>query len=69
MWDLIQHFQIEKAREEAQDAAASVHSQNIRIEAVDDPIERLTLACQAMWELLRDHSGLTEGWTAPYPAK
>lgn len=61
MWDLLQHFQIEKVREEAHDAAASVQSQNIRIEAVDDQIERLTLACQAMWELLHDHSGLTEG--------
>lgn len=24
-------------------------------------VDRLSLACQAMWELLRDRSGLTEG--------
>jgi hypothetical protein len=61
MWDLLQHFQIESVREEAQDAAWAARSQNSRIEAVEAQIERLTLASQAMWELLRDHSGLTEG--------
>lgn len=61
MWDLLQHFQIESVREEAQDASWAARSQSSRIEAVEAQVERLTLASQAMWELLRDHSGLTEG--------
>ena len=59
-WDLVQHYQIEKAREEAQLAHAKSEGQGHRVDYVRDQVERLTLACQAMWELLRDHSDLTE---------
>lgn len=61
MWDLLQHFQIESAREEAHDATSAAYIQGSRIDALEAQVERLTLASQAMWELLRDHSGLTEG--------
>ena len=59
-WDVFQHFQIEKARQDAQLAGAKAEGQGARIDYVDDRVERLTLACQAMWELLRDCSDLTE---------
>jgi hypothetical protein len=54
MWDLIQHFQISNARDEAREVAERVESN------LDDKIGRLSLACQAMWELLREQYGLTE---------
>ncbi|RYD36467.1 MAG: hypothetical protein EOP87_05405 [Verrucomicrobiaceae bacterium] len=60
MWDLIQHFQIDKARNEAREAIRQADGQRSRVASTDEKVERLTLACQAMWELLRDHHGLTE---------
>lgn len=60
MWDLLQHFQIENARAQAKDASLKADRQESQVGSVQDQVERLTLACQAMWELLRDHSGLTE---------
>ena len=57
MWDLLHHFQIQEASREAKEASSKTNSQ---VGSVQDQVERLTLACQAMWELLRDHSGLTE---------
>ena len=60
MWDLIQHFQIEEAKQEARDAARRAAGQESRSAATNDQVERLMLATQAMWELLRDRLGLTD---------
>jgi hypothetical protein len=60
MWDLLQHFQIEGVRKQALDASAKAEQQDSRAGAVEDQVERLTLACQAMWELLSQHAGVTE---------
>jgi hypothetical protein len=54
MWDLIQHFQISNARDEAREDAERVESK------LNEKVERLSLACQAMWELLREQHVLTE---------
>lgn len=60
MWDLLQHFQIEKAREEARDAATKTETQDARLRRLEDRVDQLSLACQGMWELLRENSSLTE---------
>ena len=60
VWDLIQHEQIKRAKSDAAYAKESADGQGSRIDNVIDQVERLTLACQSMWELLRDHSDLTE---------
>lgn len=60
MWDLLQHFQIEEVRQKADDASRNAERQQADVGSVQDQVDRLTLTCQAMWELLRDHSGLTE---------
>jgi len=60
MWDILQHFQIQKASDEARQAALKTDHQESKVGNVQDQVEKLTLACQAMWELLRDHSGLME---------
>lgn len=60
MWDLIQHFQIQEARDEARNATRRADRQENRTATTNDQIERLMLASQAMWELLRDQLGMTD---------
>ena len=59
-WDVLQHFQIEKAKSEAQLASLKVDGLIARKDNTKQELEELTLACQAMWELLRDHLGFTD---------
>ncbi len=49
-----------KAEQEARDASSQADRQGVRVNDALKQIECLTLACQAMWELLRDHSELDE---------
>ena len=59
-WDLIQHFQINEAKSDARDALHTANSQDNKRRYLQNQVDRLSLACQAMWEILRDHTGLTE---------
>ena len=59
-WDVFQHFQIAEVREEAQLAGAKAEGHGNRIDDLDAKVARLALACQAMWELMRDCSDLNE---------
>lgn len=52
--------QYRQAETEARDAAEQARRQKVRVDDALKQIERLTLACQAMWELLRDHSDISE---------
>lgn len=61
LWDLIQQSRIERAERSASNAGQKAELQAIEQRDLTRQVEHLTLACQAMWELLRDHSGLTEG--------
>jgi hypothetical protein len=60
LWDIIQHYQIEEARGEARNAVERASRQEARVATINDQIERLLLASQAMWELLRDQLGMTD---------
>ena len=59
-WDILQHYQIDKARTAAEIASAKVDSLSAKKDNTKQELEELTLACQAMWELLRDHLGFTD---------
>ncbi len=59
-WDVLQHFQIEKAKSAADLASSKVDGLIARKDNTKQELEELTLACQAMWELLRDHLGFTD---------
>ncbi len=59
-WDVVQHFQINKAREAANIASNKVDSLAGRNDNTKQDVDELTLACQAMWELLSEHLGFTD---------
>ena len=59
-WDLYQQSQIAQNASAANRASNKVERVGQRIEAVEAKVDGLALACQAMWELLRDHTNLTE---------
>lgn len=59
-WDIVQHYQIHKAKETAELASSKVDGLVARKDNTKHELEELTLACQAMWELLRDHLGFTD---------
>jgi len=60
LWDFFQQRQIRQARREAGEASrAGERAQRSSI-AVEERLDRLTLACRALWELFRARTGLTE---------
>ncbi|MCA9283427.1 MAG: hypothetical protein KDA30_15475 [Phycisphaerales bacterium] len=60
IWDLWQQKQIGEAGAAA-DAAGSSASRAVReVGYMEQRLERLALTCQAMWELMREHTGITE---------
>ena len=59
-WDLLQQLQINEAKSDARDAKSTANSQDNKRRYLENKVDRLSLACQAMWEILRDHTGLTE---------
>jgi len=60
LWDIVQHYQIKEAREEARSAADRASRQETKVATGNDQIQRLMLATQAMWELVRERTGLTD---------
>ncbi len=60
IWDILQHNQINKIRQAAEIAGNKADSLSARKDNTKQEQEELTLACQAMWELLRDHLGFTD---------
>ncbi|MCA9282532.1 MAG: hypothetical protein H6812_02835 [Phycisphaeraceae bacterium] len=60
IWDLWQQKQIGDV-EAAVDTAGMSASRAVReVGHMEQRLERLALACQAMWELLSEHTGITE---------
>lgn len=60
IWEIYQQTKINQAKNTAQEAKTSADRQAYDIVSIHEKVDRLTLCCQAMWELLRDHSDLTE---------
>jgi len=60
LWETYQQSRIAGAEQAAESAEARVDRYARRLDEVQRHVERLSLACQAMWELLREVSDLTE---------
>ena len=60
IWDLYQNQQIEQNTLSANRAASRTERHSDHIDNLTRHIERLSLASQAMWELLKSRSDLTE---------
>ena len=60
LWEVYQHSKIANAERTAEQAKSKADRYATDISNIQRHVERLSLACQAMWELLRDHSDLTE---------
>ncbi len=60
IWEVYQQSKIAEAKQAANDAQAKASGQAYDITSIHQKLELLSLSCQAMWELLRDHSDLTE---------
>ena len=61
LWDLLQHYQIGEAQRSAHRAEHAVNRAQTDHADLRRSIDTLALACQAMWELLRErHGDLTD---------
>ena len=63
-WEMYQQYQISGAKSDAADAKLRAETANREVQHIEhtlvEKVNKLTLICQAMWELMRDQSGLTE---------
>ncbi|MEM7784579.1 MAG: hypothetical protein AAF623_14615 [Planctomycetota bacterium] len=59
-WEIYQQREIDSAKRTANRAELKAAQQQDYIRRLEDKIDSLALACQSMWELLRDNSRLTE---------
>jgi adenine-specific DNA methylase len=60
IWDLYQQQQIATAGRTADRAISKAERHANHIEELQQHVERLSLASQAMWEILRDRAEITE---------
>jgi hypothetical protein len=60
LWESYQPARVAGAERAAENAEAKVERCANKVEDLQRQVERLSLACQAMWELLRGCSDLTE---------
>ena len=60
LWEAYQQTRIAGAERIAESAESKVDRCANKIEDLQRHVDRLSLACQALWELLRERSDLTE---------
>jgi hypothetical protein len=60
VWDYHQHGRIRDAQAEARRGASSAESARSEVADLGATVDRLTLANQAMWELLREKHSLSD---------
>jgi hypothetical protein len=60
LWDVYQQTRIAGAERAAESAESKVERSARAVEDLQRHVDRLSLACQALWELLRERSDLTE---------
>lgn len=60
IWEMYQQAKISEANQAAESAKSKADRTIQSIQDLEKHVERLALACQAMWELLRDGTELTE---------
>lgn len=59
-WELYQTRQIGSARRQAEKASADADRVVTNMLLLENKVESLALACQSLWELLRENTQLTE---------
>jgi rRNA maturation endonuclease Nob1 len=60
LWDLLQQSQINRSRQSADTADFKASVAQANIEQLETQVQTLSLACQAMWELLGKSYGVSE---------
>ena len=60
LWELYQQSQIRDASATATRAESKAQNFGYEIARLEDRIESLALTCQALWEVARDQSGLSD---------
>lgn len=60
LWDIRQQGQIHAAQAGVDQANSKARNAERKTESLQQQIDHLTLLCQSMWELLRDHSDLAD---------
>ena len=60
LWEIYQQRGIRAAKSSAARADSKAQNVGLTIRRLEDKVDALALSCQAMWELLRDRSKLTE---------
>ena len=60
LWEMYQQKQIASANSTADHAAGKADGLAGELQRINRHLDRLTLACHSMWELIRDNTQLTE---------
>ena len=60
LWELYQQSRIQDANATASRAESKSQNVAYTIARLEDKIDSLALTCQALWEIARDQSGLTD---------
>ena len=60
IWNMQQEARIAEAKNDAEDAKNEVSRYKERIQELEFALNRISLASQALWELLRSRVGITE---------
>ncbi|MGC6426852.1 MAG: hypothetical protein ACON5H_07655 [Akkermansiaceae bacterium] len=60
IWDIQQASQIREATNDAVEAKQQAHRTNDELTGLQRQVDHLTLLCQSMWEVLREHTGLDD---------
>ena len=60
LWDIHQQGQINSANDAAGDARSKAQDAERGVQNLQRQVDHLTLLSQALWELLREHTNLTE---------
>lgn len=59
-WELYQQTQIRAAHSSANRAHASAQQTNRQIERLEEKVDALALACQSLWEIVRETTNFSE---------
>ena len=60
LWQSYDYAQTMRTEAAADRANMKADRQSYKIQDISDQVDRLSLACQAMWELIRDQTQITE---------
>ena len=59
-WELYQQSKIHEANDTATRAESKAHNVKYEIRRLEDKIETLAMTCQALWEIVRERTNMTD---------